>query len=593
MLKLFDGSAISISSISLGLIPVFRPAMADMPAANGSATSVSSPTITWTKQRLYLLSSGARCGRHEEMEATFSAALLQKLQKKCLPPLEAQALGEMLRASTVLSEEVELKLESAILDATKWEGSSRGESSLSGRSSSLSSSELGPGSATGTPHQENKFFENYLSKEEWDFLLTLTSAQLREKPTLFYGIIVKAMVRSGWAKVAETAWTRDIIAVFKVLDIGIDEQVVDHKAKLKRLHKAAAAAMLLQGSAALPENYPEDPMHLEEPWATSSRRDGDLVPYPFDAAELQINKVASPTRSTHWSLRSAQKPNGHNADAGTQLAIPKRGNCFQQAQPTFDFQGIPHTEIQRYIKEGIAQALAGAQPSPEELPGLRVLRENIRKTPSFDRQAAAQPAAQPATRPQAQPSGQTGSAALGARPLPGTTGLANLIGETKHLVANKRAKTAEANTAADQLAIEDGDKESEEEGEEEGEEEDPEVDEEEDEEEGKGTVRTKAKPKKMPKAMKAMKAMKVRKAQPKPKAAPTRPLRPSELVSPGTNPENFPHRAGCATVYLDPKMCIYRVKPGPGRKDLAHVPYSADQVAAWAKVVKEIKKANE
>ena len=97
----------------------------------------------------------------------------------------------------------------------------------------------------------------------------------------------------------------------------------------------------------------------------------------------------------------------------------------------------------------------------------------------------------------------------------------------------------------------------------------------------------------MPKAMKAMKAMKVRKAQPKPKAAPTRPLMPSELVSPGTNPENFPHRAGCATVYLDPKMCIYRVKPGPGRKDLAHVPYSADQVAAWAKVVKEIKKANE
>ena len=170
-----------------------------------------------------------------------------------------------------------------------------------------------------------------------------------------------------------------------------------------------------------------------------------------------------------------------------------------------------------------------------------------------------------------------------------------MIGETKHLVANKRAKTAEANTAAAQLAIEDGDKESEEEGEEEGEEEDPEVDEEEDEEEGKGTVRTKAKPKKMPKAMKAMnamKAMKVRKAQPKPKAAPTRPLRPSELVSPGTNPENFPHRAGCATVYLDPKNCIYRVKPGPGRKDLAHVPFSADQVAAWAKVVKEIKKAN-
>ena len=160
-----------------------------------------------------------------------------------------------------------------------------------------------------------------------------------------------------------------------------------------------------------------------------------------------------------------------------------------------------------------------------------------------------------------------------------------MIGETKHLVANKRAKTAAA-----QLAIEDRDKEAEEEGEEEGEEEDPEVDEEEDEEEGKGTVRTKAKPKKMPKAMKAMK---VRKAQPKPKAAPTRPLRPSELVSPGTNPENFPHRAGCATVYLDPKNCIYRVKPGPGRKDLTHVPYSADQVAAWAKVVKEIKKANE
>ena len=164
------------------------------------------------------------------------------------------------------------------------------------------------------------------------------------------------MVRSGWAKVGETAWTRDIIAVFKVLGIGVGEQELQHKAKLKRLHKAAAAAMLLQGSAALPENYPEDPMRLEEPWATSSRRDGDLVPYPFDAAELQINKVASPTRSTHWSLRSAQKPNARNADPGTQLAIPSRGGYYQLAQPTLGFQGNVQAEVQRLIKEGIQKA---------------------------------------------------------------------------------------------------------------------------------------------------------------------------------------------------------------------------------------------
>ena len=89
-----------------------------------------------------------------------------------------------------------------------------------------------------------------------------------------------------------------------------------------------------------------------------------------------------------------------------------------------------------------------------------------------------------------------------------------------------------------------------------------------------------------------MKAMKVRKAQPK--AEPTRkPLSPSELVSPGTNPANFPFKAGCATVYLDQKHAMYRVKPGIGRKDLTHVSFSENRAAAWKRVIKEIKKANQ
>ena len=535
---------------------------------------MKTPLTKWVSMRLHLLHQGARCGRLEGMQADTTQAIFNKLHTSTLKPNESQTLSELVNAS-LLSAEAKSFLENAILDITHLEIRTR-----------IIRSPSGSAAYPDTPCQDNKFFQNYFTREEWDFMSTMEPKMLRQNPQVVYGLILKAMDRTGWLKVGETAWCRDILSPFKAL--GFEENDLLHKAQLKKHHKAFSKDWATDGPPRV-SVFPEDPLELEEPWGTSSRRDGDLIKYPFNGAQLMIVKAASPTRNTHWSVQgqnSAQLAiadcpsrtvanRGNQHGLATQAAIANRGNPNGMAQPALQY-GLDPAEMRCMIRQNIQEVFADLQNPKEDIAITTFPR---RALPGVGR-------AEP------KPSEERSLGELGARPSPGTTGLANLICETQNVVANKRAKTEAKPDGAGPLPIERAAEDEEEDDEEEEEEEEEKEGDEDQKPKSKGHLAARAKSKAKAKP-RAMKAMKVVKAPSKRKAEPTtKRLSPSDLVSPGTNPANFPVRAGCATVYLDQKHAMYRVKPGPSRKDLTHVAFSENQAAAWKKVVQLIKTAN-
>ena len=537
------------------------------------AQRMAEPTatiVTWMQTRVDLLATGMRLGgKYVAMEEQTLPTMRSKLGAQKLRPEVAAALAQVLESS-VMSPESITELVSIVLDRTFREAA--------------------PDSAVPKldKYQIHEYLQHYVLDEEWVWISNHLAVQFQAQPRPILGVIVRAMIRCGWYRVAETAWTRNILSLLQAVDLLAEcAELCTYKDILQKIHKNVVKSVQVDEDELI-FVYPEKPADLPEPWLSRSQVSGPLGQFPGDPVRLAFLQQTNGSRKTHWTNR--------NPGTVTDLVLAQPQGTRNLPAPSSDqpwqLQVQDLTQQVAFLKRQLQlQAVHGERAQgdipivtfPENLPRGRLGGGSVAIINDVGR-------SQPGVGPAAQPPGTSDAASagtieqLGKRAQPtAVLGLSNLVRSSRELLRGEQVPEEE---------------EEEEDDEEVGEGKEELAEDEEGEKRKRPRTKATAKPK--TKATPKKTPMKTQ-AKPKPSATPRkvkkvkksgRTLKTSDLVFRGTAAKSFPLLAGEATVYLDPGRKQWRVKPGVGRIDYAHICYGSDAREAWQKVVLEIKKAN-
>jgi hypothetical protein len=279
-----------------------------------------------------------------------------------------------------------------------------------------------------TMKQSHLFLENYFTVKDWQAMSTI-SKMAQPDYRAAGGLIVRAMLRCGWLKVAEVDWK--IPLSFLALSARLEcmgSAGTGTKNFLVKLHAALKKHLpdhVKQSS--LPMMYPECPTDLLEPWLSYSQTDGPLALCPpAQATALQDLRAAIPTRNTHWTCKMEAKnpialePRPLQAHLAIDWCPPTKAFGSEEVaepatpgvsmrvakpavlgmQPTMQARGENLASSPRIVEVGAEPAVFGMQLT------MQARGENLASSPRIvevGSDTSPDPKAEEATTPQAEP----------------------------------------------------------------------------------------------------------------------------------------------------------------------------------------------
>ena len=535
-------------------------------------------------------------------------AMLRKIKsRKQIPVKESNDIGNLIEASCLQGDD-KAKLQAALIESTQRAAAPKQAAaplSLQDLTEVPLPGEQKPAGDDKSGKQTHDYFENYLTQEEWTILGEKAGAK-KLRPEELAGIIYRAAARIGFCNIDEQDYGK-LIGTFGLLGaaapthgpIGLKtvQAVKKHFSSLRKNFPGVEA----------PKVYPQKPELLPEPWLTMSKSSGPLIECPFDTSLVALHRMKTPTRSSHWSVKSAQPRGGAVlalTDAAKVPVLSLEDNMQglgsaalrafpgfiktlfeQQSQHAAGCSHGPSTVQVEEIPESPEKSNSAVLSTVSGLQGHQVLSQaaaakeqqltpvaaGSAKGQELTPVAAASAKGQELTPaavtfakgqelvPVREAAASESTATLASAAFVGLTGMpkmsiADVLGQTKGMLCQKSGNAAAAASEDDE------------------DEDDPE-----NLPSSKGTTAAKAKTK----------------AKAKSTAVAALAPKDDKLLRYAGTKASKPIHYGCCTVYVDTKHKMWRLKPAPGSRKLQHFPWKTENPkTVWSRVAKELTRLN-